>query len=90
MLLYLLFLVGIIIIYRFYQEREGFSNPFGDLDSICLYVSDNKGPIKTTVNGESFYTSGENDFVNYGYNSILKKADINTYFSSNKPRYCRI
>ena len=90
MLLYLLFLVGIIIIYRFYKEGEGFSNPFGELDSICLYHSNNTGPIKTTVNGESFYTNGKDDFVNYDYNSILIKADINTYFSSNKPRYCRI
>jgi len=87
MLLYLLFLVGIIIIYRFYQE--GFSNPFGEMDSTCLLVTDIKGPVKTTVKGEAFYTS-ENDFVNYGYNSILKKADENTYFSSNKPAYCRI
>ena len=88
MLLYLLFLVGIISIYRFYQE--GFSNPFGEMDTTCLYVSDSKGPVKTVIDGESFYTSKENDFLNYSYNSILKKADINTYFSTSKPQYCRI
>jgi hypothetical protein len=88
MLLYLLFLVVIIIIYRLYQE--GFSNPFGHIESNCLYISDNKGPVKTIINGEAKYTGKENDFVNYDYNSILKKADKNTYFSSNKPLYCRI
>jgi hypothetical protein len=87
MLLYLLFLVGIIIIYRSY--KEGYGNPFGEMDSTCLLVTDSKGPIKYIVNGSAFYTS-ENDFVNYGYNSILKKADINTYLSQNNPEYCRI
>ena len=88
MLLYLLFLVGIISLYRFYQE--GFSNPFGEMDTTCLFVSDSKGPIKTIIDGEAFYSSKENDFLNYSYNSILKKADINTYSSTSKPEYCRI
>ena len=88
MLLYLLFLVGIISLYRMYQE--GFSNPFGEMDTTCLFASDIKGPVKTVIDGETFYTSIENDFVNYGYTSILKKADENTYLSSNKPQYCRI
>ena len=88
MLLYLLFLVGIILTYRFYSE--GFGNPFGQMDSTCLFVSDIKGPVKTYVDGVASYSSDENDFLNYGYNSILKKADENTYMSSNKPLYCRI
>ncbi len=92
MLLYLLFLVGIILIYRFYAE--GFSNPFGEMDSTCLLVTDSKGPIKTIIDGVASYKRDDNDynndFLNYGYNSILKKADENTYMSSNRPMFCRI
>ena len=88
MLLYLLLFVGIITMYRFF--KEGFSNPFGEMDTTCLYVTDDKGPVKTIIDGVATYTSDENNFLNYSYNSILKKADENVYYSSNKPNYCRI
>ena len=88
MLLYLLLLVGIVLIYRFYHE--GFSNPFGTIDNECLFNSDIKGPVKyIEPDGVARYTK-ENDFINIAYSDILKKADENTYLSSYRPAHCRI
>ena len=86
MLIYLLILVVVVVLYRF---KEGFSNPFGEMDPVCLYPSDDKPAIKDIVNGLSIYTN-KNDFMNYNYYSILNKADTNFYLSNNIPLSCRI
>jgi hypothetical protein len=87
MLIYLLILVGLVVIYR--EVKEGFNNPFGEMERSCLYVSDNKPAIKHVYNGLSIYTN-QNDFMNYNYNSILNKTDQNFYLSKNLPIKCRI
>ena len=87
MLLYLFILVGLVLLYRIYNE--GFSNPFSNMDTTCLYVSNIESPVKNVKDGISDYTN-VNNFLNNSYSSILKKADMNVYYSSNKPPYCRI
>ena len=87
MLIYLLILVGLVGIYSFL--KEGFNNPFGDMEPSCLYDADNKPAVKNVIDGVSTYTN-ENDFMNYNYYAILNKADPNVYLSSNKPSNCRI
>jgi len=86
MLIYLLILVVLVVLYRF---KEGFNNPFGEMESSCLYETDNKPPVKHIYNRLSVYTN-ENDFMNYNYYAILNKADSNVYLSQNMPPKCRI
>jgi hypothetical protein len=87
MLIYLLILVVFVVLYRWF--KEGFNNPFGEMEPSCLYNSDNKPPVKHVYKGSSTYTN-ENDFLNYNYYSILNKTDSNVYLSKNKPQKCRI
>jgi hypothetical protein len=86
MLIYLLILVVVVVLYRF---KEGFNDPFGEMDPVCLYQADDKPAVKNIVNGVATYTN-QNDFMNYNYYSILNKADTNFYLSNNMPLKCRI
>jgi hypothetical protein len=87
MLIYLLILVVVVLLYSFF--KEGFNNPFGEMEQSCLFPSDDKPAIKKIDEGVSTYTN-ENDFMNYNYYSILNKSDINFYLSDNMPSKCRI
>ena len=87
MLIYLLILVVFVVLYRWF--KEGFNNPFGEMERSCLYQTDNKPAIKHVYNGLSIYTN-QNDFMNYNYYAILNKTDSNVYLSKNMPPKCRI